>query len=63
MQIKTKKDFITKYDKIINAKVKKALFAQKVDKVFVNWKGVMIGNGELWIGQFGEQVGVFVINQ
>ncbi|KWX72629.1 hypothetical protein AMQ84_25540 [Paenibacillus riograndensis] len=63
MQIKTKKDFIAKYDKIINAKVKKALLAQKVDKVFVNWKGVMIGNGELWIGQFGEQVGVFVINQ
>lgn len=63
MQIKTKKDFIAKYDKIITAKVKQALLAQKVDKVFVNWKGVMVGNGELWMGQVGEQVGVFVINQ
>lgn len=63
VEIKTKKDFIAKYDKILTAKVKKALLAQKVDKVVVNWKGVMIGNGELWIGQFGEQVGVFAINQ
>ncbi|MHA6529310.1 hypothetical protein [Paenibacillus sp. BAC0078] len=63
IEIKTKKDFIAKYDKIMTAKIKKALLAQKVDKVFVNSKGVMIGNGELWIGQFGEQVGVFVINQ
>lgn len=63
MEIKTKKDFIAKYDKIMTAKVKKALLAQKVDKVGVSWRGVMIGNGELWIGQFGEQVGVFAINQ
>lgn len=62
-EIKTKKDFVAKYDKIMTAKVKKALLAQKTDKLFVNWKGVMVGNGEMWIGQFGEQVGVFVINQ
>ncbi|ULO09598.1 hypothetical protein H1230_12975 [Paenibacillus sp. 19GGS1-52] len=63
MEIKTQKEFIAKYDKIMTAKVKHALLAQKVDKVFVNWKGVMIGNGALWMGQFGEQVGVFAINQ
>lgn len=63
IEIKTKKDFIAKYDKILTAKVKKALLAQKLDKVFVNSKGVMIGNGDLWMGQFGEQVGVFAINQ
>ncbi|WP_019910337.1 hypothetical protein [Paenibacillus sp. HW567] len=63
IEIKTKKDFIAKYNQIMTAKVKKALLAQKVDKVFVNWEGVMVGDGELWIGQFGQQVGVFVINQ
>ncbi|WP_379129734.1 hypothetical protein [Paenibacillus sp. sgz500958] len=63
MEIKTKKDLITKYDQIMTAKVKKALLAQKVDKVVVSWKGVMIGNGALWMGQSGEQVGVFAINQ
>ncbi|MGN7760531.1 hypothetical protein [Paenibacillus sp. 22594] len=63
IEIKTKKDFIAKYDKIMTAKVKKALLAQKLDKVFINSKGVMIGNGELWMGQFGEQVGVIAINQ
>lgn len=61
-EIKTKKDFIAKYDKIMTAKVKKALLAQKVDKVTVNWKGIMIGSGELWMGQSGEQVGVIAIN-
>ncbi|WP_256700884.1 hypothetical protein [Paenibacillus sp. P46E] len=63
IEIKTKKDFIAKYDKIMTAKVKKALLAQKLDKVFINSKGVMVGNGELWMGQFEEQVGVFAINQ
>ncbi|GGA24591.1 hypothetical protein GCM10010917_06830 [Paenibacillus physcomitrellae] len=63
MEIKTKKDFIAKYDKIMTAKVKKALQAQKADQVVVNWKGVSIGSGSLWMGQFGEQVGVFAINQ
>ena len=63
IEIKTKKDFIAKYDKIMTAQVKKALLAQKLDKVFINSKGVMIGNGDLWMGQFGEQVGVFAINQ
>lgn len=62
-EIKTKKEFIAKYDKIMTAKVKKALLAQKVDQLFVNWKGVMIGNGELWMGQSGEQVGVIAINR
>ncbi|ANS74685.1 hypothetical protein AWM70_08865 [Paenibacillus yonginensis] len=62
MEIKTAKDFIAKYDKIMTAKVKKALLAQKVDKVGVNWKGISIGNGALWMGQSGEQVGVFAIN-
>ncbi len=63
IEIPNKKDFIKKYDKIMTVKVKKALLAQKLDKVFINSEGVMIGNGQMWMGQFGEQVGVFVINQ
>ncbi len=63
IEIKSKKDFIAKYDIIITANVKKKLLAQKVDIVVANWKGVMIGDGALWVGQFGEQIGVFAVNQ
>ncbi|BBI33604.1 hypothetical protein [Cohnella abietis] len=63
LEIKSKKDFIAKYDKIMTANVKKKLLAQKADKVFVNWKGVMIGDGVLWIGQTKEHIGVFALNQ
>lgn len=63
VDIRTKKEFIAKYNSIMTASVKKQLLAQKEDKVTVNWKGVMIGGGALWIGQFGENIGVFAINQ
>ncbi len=63
IEIKNKKEFISKYDKIMTAKIKKKLLAQKADKVVINWKGVMVGNGELWIGQIGEQIKVFALNQ
>ena len=33
----------------MTAKVKAALLAQKVEETFVNYKGVMVGQGELWI--------------
>ncbi|GGG88726.1 hypothetical protein [Paenibacillus radicis (ex Gao et al. 2016)] len=63
LEIKSKKEFMAKYDKIMTAKIKKKLLAQKADKVVVNWKGVMVGNGEIWIGQIGEQIKVFALNQ
>ncbi|REK76423.1 hypothetical protein [Paenibacillus paeoniae] len=65
VQIKSQKDFIAKYDKIMTADVKKKLLAQKVeaDQLLVNWKGVMVGDGALWIGQTGEKIGVIAINR
>ncbi|MFF2482320.1 hypothetical protein [Paenibacillus sp. NPDC058071] len=63
LEIKTKKQFIANYDSIMTAAVKKKLLAQKADKVTVSWKGVMVGGGELWIGQFGERIGVFAVNR
>ncbi|MFF2092225.1 hypothetical protein [Paenibacillus sp. NPDC058174] len=63
IEIKTKKQFIAKYNQIFTDKVKKKLLAQKEDELFVNWKGVMVGDGEVWIGQFGKKIGVFAINK
>ncbi|MFF2089781.1 hypothetical protein [Paenibacillus sp. NPDC058174] len=63
IEIKSKKEFIAKYNKIMTPKIKKKLLAQKADKVLVNWKGVMVGDGELWIGQTGKHIKVFALNQ
>jgi hypothetical protein len=46
--ITTKEQFIKRYDQIFNNKVKNALKNQKVDQTFVNYRGVMVGDGELW---------------
>ncbi len=49
VKIASEADFLKNYDKIMTATVKAALLAQKVEETFVNYKGVMVGQGELWI--------------
>ena len=49
-KIKSKEEFIAKYDQIMTKPVKDALAAQKVDELFVRDQGVMVGDGELWFG-------------
>ncbi|RXZ77786.1 hypothetical protein EBB07_27310 [Paenibacillaceae bacterium] len=61
--IKTKKDFIARYNQIFTDEIKKKLLAQQADTVFVNWKGVMVGDGEIWIGQTGKQIAVIAVNR
>ena len=47
-EIKDKAAFVKNYDAIFTDKVQQALLDQKVEETFVNYKGVMVGNGELW---------------
>ncbi|WP_312117183.1 hypothetical protein [Brevibacillus reuszeri] len=54
--------FLTEYDQLLTSKVKQALLQQKVADTFVNAQGVMVGDGEIWLGKFGNQFGVFAIN-
>jgi len=63
VMIKSKKEFIKKYDNIMTAKVKKKLLAQKIDNLFVNWKGVMVGDGEVWLGQTKDKISIIAINR
>ncbi|MFC4775789.1 copper amine oxidase N-terminal domain-containing protein [Paenibacillus sp. GCM10023252] len=44
----TKEQFIAGYDDIMTDKVKQALAGQKAEDTFVNYKGVMVGDGEIW---------------
>ena len=36
------------YDKIVTPALAKLIAAQEFDQLFVNWQGVMIGQGEVW---------------
>ncbi|MFS0554280.1 hypothetical protein [Brevibacillus sp. 179-C9.3 HS] len=60
--IKDEKQFLADYDQIITEKVKEAFLHQKVNDTFVNDQGVMVGNGEMWLGQFLDRFAVFAIN-
>lgn len=46
--VKTADAFKKDYNKLFNEKIKTAIAAQRVDRVFRNSSGAMIGSGELW---------------
>jgi hypothetical protein len=49
-KIADQKAFIANYDLIFTIHVKATLQHQKIEKLFVNYKGVMVGDGEVWLG-------------
>jgi hypothetical protein len=57
MTIKNKGQFARLYDKIIDAHVKSVVDAQNIDELWKNWRGIMIGSGEIWVGAACEQRG------
>lgn len=46
--IRDKKEFIENYEKILTPKILKVISDQKYENLFVNYEGIMIGNGEIW---------------
>ncbi|WFD09850.1 hypothetical protein [Tepidibacter hydrothermalis] len=63
-EIKTPQEFIENYDNIFTKEVKEALLNQDVKDTFVNYQGVMVGNGEIWFGssQDSSKYGIIAIN-
>jgi hypothetical protein len=47
-KIRNRAEFEAHYDEIINGRVTRAVRAQVYEELFVNWRGVMFGNGEIW---------------
>jgi len=43
------KDFIARYDQIMTPDIAAAVTGQRYDDLFVNYKGVMFGNGQVWL--------------
>jgi hypothetical protein len=42
-------EFRARYGAIFNARVRATVLAQGVDGMFANWKGLIVGRGEVWI--------------
>ena len=45
----SRQEVIENYADIFTPKIKEAIVRQKVSALFVNWQGVMVGNGEAWL--------------
>ncbi len=63
--IQTRGDFVDQYDAIMTKQVKAAIAGQTADHLFVNYQGVMVGNGELWFGASADSpqvIGIIAIN-
>lgn len=45
--------FVADYDKVITEKVKQGIVRQTYSTLFVNWQGVSIGDGEVWLSGVG----------
>lgn len=63
---KDKTEFLAAYDQIMTDPVKKALADQKLNTLFVNDQGVMVGNGEIWFGaspDTKDKFGIIAINK
>jgi hypothetical protein len=46
--IRDRAEFESHYDDIINDRVIKVVRSQAYEDLFVNWRGVMFGRGEIW---------------
>ncbi|MDF2684620.1 MAG: hypothetical protein K0R47_5810 [Brevibacillus sp.] len=60
--VANEKQFVTEYDQIMTEKVRHALQQQDVKQTFVNYQGVMVGSGELWIRQNGDKFVIVAVN-
>lgn len=57
--IKSKREFARRYKEILTPSIKAAILKAELDKLFVNYQGVMIANGEIW---FDPTRGIIALN-
>lgn len=43
-------ELVDAYPTVMTESVRKAVAAQRFDKLFVSWQGIMIGHGQIWFG-------------
>ncbi len=52
--IKNNKDFVKNFTTIFTDNVRNAVLQQDPNKLFANYQGVMIGNGQVWIANYAK---------
>ncbi len=50
-EIKNKEVFLKNFDEIMNEDMKNIFLNQKLEDFFVNYQGIMVGNGQFWLNQ------------
>jgi hypothetical protein len=68
-RVRSRRVFEKHYDSIICKRVADVILAQQFESLFANWRGLMIGRGEVWFGGICEdrkctahQVRIIAIN-
>jgi len=59
--LKNKNDLKKHAALVFNAHFKATVRNQSPDSLFKNWQGVMIGNGDIWFSEVGEQTGTGIV--
>lgn len=62
VQISSADEFLENFDHIFNQNVVDAIKNQSYDGLFVNYQGVMIGNGEVWLSIVNDEIKIIAIN-
>lgn len=61
--IKNEEDLQKHFAAVFSDNVLKVIDSQKVEEIFCRDQGVMLGDGEIWIRQEKDKIGIVVINQ
>ena len=61
MTLRGKDQLLKYYDTAFDKKVKGFIAKQKFSELFCNWKGIMIGRGEIWINTSGTSSSLRII--
>jgi hypothetical protein len=61
VRLRRKADLLRRYTTVFNRKVKDALAQQRASDLSANWRGVMIGDGQIWFAPRAESKSVKII--
>ena len=46
--ISGRSEFLSNFSSVFTSEIRQQVLAQQFDQLFVNWQGVMLGNGAIW---------------
>jgi hypothetical protein len=61
VRLRRKADLLRRYEAVFNRNVKDALAQQQASELSPSWRGVMIGNGQIWFAPLGDGKSVKIV--